>query len=107
MRASILFFLSYFIFSFLPGLRASLIFFLISIHLFYFLTVVGGGGGNLRCGPRTFSGCREWGCSLLQCTGFSLQWLLRGAQALRCAGFSEGSVWAQWLWLAGSGVLAQ
>ena len=97
MRASVLVFLSYFIFSFLPGLRASLVF-LISMHLFILF---------FGCGPRTFSSCREWGCSWLQYTGFSSQCLLCGAQALRCAGFSKRSVWAQELWLAGSRGLAQ
>ena len=46
------------------------------------------------------SGCEE---RVSHCSGFSSCW----AQALRCAGFSEGSVWAQWLWLVGSRVLAQ
>ena len=43
------------------------------------------------------------GYSSLQCTCFSLQWLLTcGARALECAGFSSCSAWAQQLWRAGS-----
>ena len=55
MRASILFFLSYFIFSFLPGLRASLIFFKISIHLFILFFGCGGWGwGEASLWPKDF-----------------------------------------------------
>ena len=31
---------------------------------------------DLCCCSWAFSGCSEWGSSLLQCTGFSLWWLL-------------------------------
>ena len=48
------------------------------------------------------------GYSLLQCTGFSLWWLLLlQSTGSRCMGFSSCSTRAQQLWLAGSRVQAQ
>ena len=39
--------------------------------MYLFLAALG-----LHCCPRTFSSCGKRGYSLLQCTGFSLRWLL-------------------------------
>ena len=36
--------------------------------------------------------------SLLQCAGFSLQWLLLWSMGSRCLGFSSCGSWAQLLW---------
>ena len=48
------------------------------------------------------------GCSLLQCAGFSLRWLLLlRSTGSRHAGFSSCGMWAQQLWLAGSRAQAQ
>ena len=46
--------------------------------------------------------------SSLQCTGFSLWWLLLlPSTDSRCAGFSSCGTWAQQLWLVGSRAQAQ
>ena len=46
-------------------------------------------------------------CSL-QCTGFSLRWLLLlRSTSSRCTGFSSCGTWAQQLWLAGCRAQAQ
>ena len=54
MRASILFFLSYFIFSFLPGLRASLIFFFNIYSFILFFDCGGWGWGESSLWPKDF-----------------------------------------------------
>lgn len=41
------------------------------LYLFVFMAPPG-----LCCCTRAFSGCSEWGCSSLRCTGFSLRWPL-------------------------------
>ena len=70
-------------------------FFFFKIYLF--LAVLG-----LRGCVRAFSGCREWGYSSLQCTGFSLWWLLfLCSMGSRHLGFSNFGLWAQQLWLLG------
>ena len=56
---------------------------------------------NLPCCAQAFSSCREWGCSSLQYTGFSLSWLLLQSMAARCAGFSNCGTWHQQLWHVG------
>ena len=56
---------------------------------------------------RLFLVAASGGYSLLQCTGFSLWWLLLlWTTGSRHTGFSSCGVQAQWLWLAGSVVVA-
>ena len=55
------------------------------LFVFLFVTVLG-----LHCFVQAFSRCGEGGFFSLQCTGFSLQWLLLLQSACsRCAGFSS------------------
>ena len=58
------------------------------------------------CCMRAFSSCSEWGYSWLQCSSFSLQWLLLWTRGSRVCGLQylwlEGSrARAQWLWCTG------
>ena len=66
------------------------IFFLIYFIFIYFLAVL-----HLHCCARAFSICSERGYCSLQCTGFSLRWLLfLRSTGSRCMGFSSCGTWA-------------
>ena len=65
------------------------------IFIFLDLAMLG-----LRCCMRAFSSCSEWGYSWLQCSSFSLQWLLLWTRGSRVCGL-------QYLWLEGSRARAQ
>ena len=80
--------------------------YILLINLFY-LFISGCIGSSLLCAgflQLQASG----GYSSLQCTGFSLWWLLLlQSMGSRCAGFSSCGTWAQQLWLSGSRAQAQ
>ena len=74
-------------------LRLSFFFFFLYINLFIylFLAVL-----SLHCHTRAFSGWASGGYSSLQCTSFSLRWLLLlWGTGSRCMGFSSCGTWAQ------------
>ena len=75
----------------LPSVEFFFKFFNYYFKIYLFLAVLG-----LRCCARAFSSCSSGGYSSLQCTDFSLRWLLllRGT-GCRHVGFSSCSMWAQ------------
>ena len=82
-------------------------YYLFILNKFIYLFIFGCIGSLLLCMGFSLVAVSR-GYSSLQCTGFSLQWLLLlRSMGSRHTGFSSCGTWAQQLWLVGSRAQAQ
>ena len=90
------------------GFLLASFFFFFKIYLFYFIYFIFGCVGSFLLHAGFSLVAASGGYSLLQCAGFSLQWLLLlWSTGSRHVGFSRCGMQAQQLWLLGSRAQAQ